>query len=285
MFLLWGHHGQTAARPAEACTVFTSHPPRPPAPAPTLTPRRGDGRRTFQRACLPRGGPAPACRQGMVPGSRCAHGNLPLSRTRRAEHFRVLHVVFKDQRQSTHRHGEYSRTAKCAGVSARVCAGVREHMWGARVCRSRAENRPGGLRDVVQGGGQVVPPRALLWVGSTPPRPHSPTQTRRTRKNKVRASSGRQLSVTWSPGPGVPCVPPREDSSRTAGGKARAGAGHLPAGGGGCGQQQQGDPVVCRARADLHHLPGGAGHAPAVLGLGRHFLHHAAHPGDRQRRE
>lgn len=40
-----------------------------------------------------------------------------------------------------------------------------------------------------------------------------------------------------------------------------------------------------RARADLHHLPRGAGHAPAVLGLGRRLLHHAAHPGDRQRRE
>lgn len=58
----------------------------------------------------------------------------------------------------------------------------------------------------------------------------------------------------------------------------------------GGGGAREGPPWVTggpasRAGADLHHLPGGAGHAPAVVRLGRGLLCHAADPGHRQRRE
>lgn len=225
-------------------------PLRPTAPEPTQTPQQGEGRRTFQRACLPRSGPVPRVPAGNGPRER-PHAQKPFPALAEPSISVFFTWFLKIRRRVITGTEKYSRIAKCTSV--RVCVRVSAQMCtrvslcarvctcvGARVCLSRAENRPGGLREVVQGGGQVPPPPPSSGLAPPPPPPARPPQPYTDQKSPEKQGAGLQLTSAFHPGVPGPVSPAFPGERTPPGGQAPAGDGHLPtgsAGSGGCGQR------------------------------------------------
>lgn len=196
MFLLWGHHSQMAASPAEARTAFTPAPSPPPAHGPRAHPDPTAGRgavhlpaclSSTQRPCSPCPG------REWSQGAAACPETCPFPALTEPSMSMFFTWFLEIRRRVITGTENYSQIAKCTAV--RVCAPVSAQMCacvhvctcvGAHVCLSRAENRPGGLREVVQGGGQVPPPPPSSGLVPPPPPPaptalHRPEGPRETR--------------------------------------------------------------------------------------------------------